>query len=463
MNSKQFRSMAVILCLALIGLVAGIGYLLYQNGPRVRYLNFDSEITETAFTNGTNMKIVFDRPLAENDYSDEISFDPTVNFSAQTDGQTIIVQFLENLQQETEYSLIIKPEIYDTKGQKMSSKSVKRFTTAQYEFAYIERNYGMGDDSVLQSEADEIILGDLNGTRNTIFSHPVIRSFKANGEYLLVVGVGEYSDEIYVVDINSREHKSVEMPFDSRVQKLEVSPRGNIGVFVLQPDFDSVGAEKYLELANKTYSVNLETGEITELVDQDNYPVKSYDVRLDLNGQYILSQNDRYIYQVHSPFNDYPPTPLGSFTSFRDYIDGDKKIIFRKGEDFVKYDIATGEIETIDFSSDEFIQDVAVFNENITPFIATYTADSWRAKLFSFDSGTDEEILWQFNSLDSNVRTFKPSYDGQLIAIAINKTSCDQDNIGINAVCKNIKTEIFDIENQEIVETLSGFDLVWLP
>lgn len=443
-----------ILLLAIIIFVA----LLNHDGPRVRFVTTDPDVESSAYSSGAIMNIVFDRPLQDNNYDDQIKFSPSIEFSSITNGQTISIRFEKNLQQETEYSVSIGAEIYDTKGKFMKAEAIKKFKTAPYEFMYLDRNYDIESGDLSQ---DSIVLGDLAGSSTRVFLHPNIRMFEANSEKVVIVTAEDQTDNIFILDLKTNDQLLVDMPYNGRVQKLSLSKQGSIGAFTLQPDYDIVGAERFNELANRTYSLNTETAETNELLDQFGKPIKSFDARVGLTGQYILIQDKNGIYQAVSPHNDYSATPIGSFTSFVDFIEAGSKIVFREAGDFVIFDIASSEAERIEFNSNELIQDIRLFNDEILVINSDFYASSWSTKLFSIDNFND--AILQVNSNDSSVSKFNPSYDGELLSFSINNTTCEQDDIGTNSVCKDIITEIYDISNKEKILELNGFDLVWLP
>lgn len=461
MKFGSFNRIITIIVVVLSSLIVILGYLLFQSGPRVRFLDFEVDLNNTVLTVGTSVNIVFDRPLRDSDYTDQIYFIPEIDFSTKTLGQTITVLFEENLQQDTEYSLIVKDEIYDTKGKRMQSQATKRFKTAPYRYAYIQRNYGFDVDT-LNVEDDLILQSTIDGNSKVLFRYPQILSFKANNRYSLVAGVNEFADSIFIVDNSNGKSQAIQMPFEGRILKLAVSARSNIGAFILRPEYDQNDIAYYESYANRTYTVNLETGAVTEIVDQIGNPIKSYDIAIDTNGQYILIQDDRQIYYIASPLNEYTPLPIGSYTIYKSQGIAANSVIFRNASGFTEVDIATGANNEITIPIEGYVQDVLFLNRNIALYSPSYYAGVWSAEIYMFD-GTTKEDIWNLTSKDTLVSSLGASYDGKLLSITSNGAPCDQDAIGSNSVCKDIRTEIYDRAKQETVNSFYGFDLIWLP
>lgn len=461
MKSGSFNRIIIIFVLTLSSVIVVLSYVLFQSGPRVRFIDFEVDLSNAALKVDTTMNIVFDRPLRDVDYTEQIYFEPQVNFTAKTSGQIITVLFEENLQQDIEYNLVINDEIYDTKDKKMQSQTIKTFKTAPYRYAYIQRNYSIDIDTLVD-EDDYVVIESLGGNTDVVFSYPQIRSFEANNAYSLVAGVSENTDVLFIVDNQSKEVKEIDIPFEGRTQNIAVSTNSNTGAFVLRPDYNQNDVAYYESNANRTYTVNLETGSVTEIVDQAGNPIKSYDIALANNGQYLLVQDDRQIYYVVSPFNDYPPSPIGSYTLYRSLGTTANSVIFRNASGFTSVNIASGTNTEIALPADEFVQDVLLLNRDIALYSTSYDGGIWEAQLFMFD-GTAKENIWNLTSSDTLVRSLSASYDGELLSITSNRTPCDQDAIGNNSVCKDIQTEIYDRATQEIVASFYGFDLVWLP
>ena len=306
MSSRYYR-MIGFSCLVMIVAIVALAYALYNQGPRVRLVRFESD-SKTALTKNSTITISFDRPLLENDYSQAIRITPDIPFSVRVSGQSIFVMLQENLKHQTKYKLAIDPVIVDKSGKRMRSSYVHTLESAYYtpRYAYLERNYGAGAESQYGSidAEDHIKIGTLGEDAEVIFSRPEIRSFVANSEYVTVVAREETMDSLYTISMQTGEVREERLVSSGYIDNLALSPYGRLALFTVRPDYKLVSQEFYKAYANIVYALDVETGLVTSLTDASGDSLRAVGIVMDEGGQVALVQDSTQTFYAVSPFND---------------------------------------------------------------------------------------------------------------------------------------------------------------
>lgn len=469
LTDTYFKRVSAV-CVALLTLIIGLSFLLYNHGPRVRLVQFSQDISETSLTTGSTVSIVFDRPLEQKDYSEFITLSPAVEFEANTGVQNITLTLHDNLRHDRDYSIRVQPEIYDRSGKKMKTKYEHSFTSSTPSYVYLERNYGPDTDTSFYDvdSDDHIKLARLGSDAEIVFSHPNIRSFVANKNYILVVVKKESRDDLFSINLATNEIRHENLILGGHIGNLTLGQRGQVALFTVQPDFSSVSSEYYDKFANRVESLDLASGDMLSLTNQSGEYIKAYEIHLDNDGQVALIQDQVQTYYAVSPFNDYDPVLIGAHTSSFGFNSTASEILFRDREDFVRYNVQTSEVTRIELDKDgydSYIQQLSARNRKI---FASQTSRALGKSLSQIgvytDWGAEATIAWSTSTDDNrSMREFSESYDDSLLAIQLNPESCQYDDIGDNSQCKTTSTVIYDIEANEVVEDFPGFNLVWLP
>ncbi len=464
MPTSKYRRVITLSCIAMAVGIIGLAYVLYNHGPRVRLVRFEAEPT-TALTEGSTITLSFDRPLNDADYTSAIHFSPEVAFSARTSGQNIVVRLEDNLEHQTKYVLTLDAVVTDKLGKRMRTAYSHVFETGAPRFAYIERNYGPKSDNYDEDSDDYIKVGVLGREAEAVFSHPSIRSFAANGRYVVVAVQERTEDRLFTVDLRNGAVQEEHILFGGRIDNLAISPRGKTALFTVRPEYTLVPREYFEEHVNRIEALDAETGEVVLLTDGKGEPLKAASIIMDQSGQVALTQDPRQGFFAISPFNDYEPIAIGAHSEAFVIDSQSSEIIFRDDQGFIRYDISTSQSEPIRVDVDGYVTKIVKQGGNFASAISYFSSDS-AAEIYRLSEwGAEPEKVWREDSDDGlTLRDFSTSYDGELIAVHMNSDSCKYDELGINAECMDARTSIYNTANEkEVLTNFAGFDLVWLP
>lgn len=452
----------------LLVLLIGLGWLLLQNGPRVRLVHFDRATAESALHRGDSITVQFDRRLEDQSYEDAVSFSPEVRHSVRTSGQSLVITLEQNLLAGTSYELTVGPDIFDAASKPMSRVHAEIINIDTSEYVYISRAYGLQQAEETSFFADDqddrLVLGRTDDTgEETLFTHPRITMHALSREYVAAAVREETRDELVVISLDDRTALGYELPYSGRIGNLSMSERGSVVLFTLTPDFDAVSAEYYDEFANRLYGLNLSTGDITPLTDAQDTPVKAYFVSQDVDGRVALIQDQDQAFLALSPFNDYEPIILGSHTASYGFGERSEDIVFRDNVNFSIYDVASAQSSPLSLTSDGFVRTIARRNDQI--YIATLATNADATPdMITVRNGWQEPetVLWQAVD-DSLMRDFDVSFDGRYTSIQLDPRGCQYDDLAPNSQCRTPQTLLYDTGEQQVVRELTGFDLLWVP
>ena len=460
MRTSQYYRFLKFTVIIITLLIAVISIVLVNSGPRVRFVESD-DIGEMSLTQNSSMIVRFDRPIQDKDYTNQISFSPEVRFTAKTNPQSIVITLNQNLGSQTKYELTIGPEVYDSSGNKMKEIYKKELITGTPKFAYLERNYSSDGQ---ESEDDNVVFGSPDGEKEVVFTHPEITMFAANDKYLIVACNSDVYDELFVVDLDNNETRKIDITLGGDINNLVISPRGKVALFTLTPDSSRVSQEYFDQYSNRVESLNLETGEMTSLLDENDNFVRAISIEFDSLGQAALIQNGNQEFFAVSPFNDYDPILIGTHTSSFGFSSDSSEIIFRNGSLLVLYDVPSGDLTTLDFEIDAFIQNIDS-SDQILMAKTSYTAAEITSTVSVFDSweNTESQDVWKSVGTTSTLVDMSASYDQNWLGIQESNIGCSYDTLSPNIQCDDTTTQIYDVRNNETIEEFKGFNLVWIP
>lgn len=466
-NNYQRKVVGVVSLLIL--LIGGLSFLLYNHGPRVRIIEFDSDPSKKSLTQDSTMTIRFDRPLKNGDYTKQIRFNPTISFSAQTSTQSITVTFLENFKHDTTYVVEVGPGIFDKTNRSMKRTYQKTIQTSQPSYVYLERNYGLDNSEAAffaQDADDHIKVARLGDKPEVVFSNPEITMFAANRDFIVVATKGEEEDSLYTVDVKNHTVRKERLQFRGRLNYLTLSPRGKVALFTVTPDYDSVTPEYYESFSARVESLHLDSGEIRSLTGPKGDAIRAYSIQIDTDGRVAIVQDQTRAFYAVSPFNDYDPVLLGSHSSSFGFSEKNSRILFRDNSAFSLYDVLSG--NSLPFLPDTagYVQSVASGNKKIYIASTSYSLGESQSYIYSLQGWSDKEPEIEWFSSDYPKETLSdiaPSYDGALLSVQLNPDQCQFDQVSPNAQCQRAHTIIYVPESRKVIADFSGFDVVWFP
>ncbi len=464
LKNLSYTQKIIILCFVLLALILLLSLALSRSGPRVRFVEFSEDTSQFSWTKNSNIVLHFDRPIEQQDYSQQITITPKIDFSAQTNVQDISIQPRENFLSNQTYKIEVGPDIYDLAGKTMSKGYSKEFQTTQPKYAYIQRNYGEAEEP-----NDHIKLAQIGRGEESIFSNPDIVDFDINRNFAVVSTQGESSDYINIVGLADNKIKDkIEPKVAGRINLITTSTLGNTALFTVTPDFNSVDAEDYQIYSNHIEKIDLSSGEVSILIDKNGQPLKAHSILFGLSDQFALIQKPDQTFQAISPFDDFEPITIGSYTAVYSLVENDSKIIFRDQDELLIYDINSSDTKPINLGIKENVAEVNESNDQL--FLRSQTFSPLNEvlneiyKISDYRGSPDKEIVWTNKNDNANlIRETAPSLDGQLIAVNSNPESCEYDSIGANPRCKQTQTKIFKTNDSAEIAEFPGFGLRWIP
>jgi hypothetical protein len=461
-----YRAFGLVVATLSVGIVV-LGLLVSTSGPRVRHVVEQSISANGGTPGGINqegLSVVFDRPIESttSDFQSTIEIEPKVEYTVSHRNQQLNISFEENLLSNTEYLLTVKPMLEDSLGQRMQSQYTYKFSTAEPSFTYLERNYGAGElDKVIEraalSQEEESYI---------LYGAEKIKSFGRNEKHLaVVVPRADNTDELRVVDIATREERSVDLPRDVRVQDLKFSPVDNQFVFVARSVPTSDTEEVYSEASGeKLYRYDIDGDQLQPIVslsEEGNIDSVLYSH----DGQALLYRTlDREYYLIGAAQTT-EPTLLGKYGDTGGFDRTNTKLTFLSGSDAMVYDAQAkqerevrsiqigGRISTPTFlhNSDELIY----LREPIgVETLQVYTANA--------DGELEEQVV------DSRppARFFDEpvvSYDDRYVLIEATFEPQGEDNYVGNSKPKDARLVLYDRFDGKVIDsgTIRGIDPIW--
>lgn len=465
-EKNTYRTLIVAMVILLVAGIIGLSLVLYGHGPRVRMIRFDADPSKTSLTKHSSLKISFDRPLKPMDYKEQILFFPPVDFTSQVSAQSITVTFNENLAANTEYTVSIGPYIYDQTGKPMRDNRLFSFSTEKPYYAYLERNYGFSGTQTGDDADDYVKIARLGDPPTTVFAHPHITSFVANNRFIVVAVHEDANDELYIITRDDNREIRMQTQLAGRIGNLTLSPRGNIALYTITPDFDSLSPDEYAQYANQVESVNLQTHESTVLRTAEGKPLKAYYIDSDADGQAVVVQNEAQLYFAVSPFNDFDPILIGSHSQSYGFDDSNNELIFRDDIDFIRHDSTSGNTQTAQLLTDDYIYLLTPNEGHLFAASRAYDTAGAKTGIREYENWNDinSKLVWQDSTDDKQtLRDFSLSYDNSLLALELGSDNCQYDDESPNNQCKDAHIILHDIYKNEAIEYIAGFDLIWLP
>jgi hypothetical protein len=430
---------------------------------------FDKKPKETSWQANSQIRIVFDRPIEEKDYTNQISFNPEISFSARTSSQSIVITLEDNFAHNEDYELKINNDIYDKSGIKMKDIHTEEFETTEPRYAYLERNYSDPSDNspeIKDSAEDFVKISNLSGENETYFSHPEIVFFSANNEFVAIVTREEETDSLYVVNVLNKNIQKIELLEQGRISNIDIATFGPTVLYSFSTKESLANNESFKEDAFRLEYLNAETGEIEVLKNSKNENIQAYSVDLDIYGQFAIIQDEGQNFFAISPFGDVEPIILGLKTATFGFSKSNREILFRNNDIIEAYGIASGKFAEILSNKNEFINNI--YRNNTYSFYSYNTFVNGGARSFVEKSEQENvnniELLWS-NRLDTDefLADFNVSFDDTLLALHKNQNNCIYDALSYNNNCKTALIEIYDTKNNTTAKEFRGVDLIWLP
>jgi len=407
------------------------------------------------------LSVVFDRPIeSSSDFENAVSIQPKTEYTVSHRNQQLNITFEQNLLSNTEYVLSINPLLEDDLGRQMKSEYTYEFSTAEPSFSYLERNYEPG-------AADKIIQdAPLSGESRVLFGADKIKLFGRSANYLAVVlPRADSTDEVRVVDLETVEERTLDIPSNMRIDNLKFSPADNQFVFAARaiPTIDT--SESSSEASGNTlYRYDIDSDQLQPIADMgEGGEVDT--VLYSSDGQALLYQTLDREYYLTGAAQNIEPILLGKYGPTGGFDRTNNKLTFISGANAIIYDAQAkeerevrniqlgGRITTPIFlhNSDELIY----LREPIgVKKLQVYTADA---------DGNLEEQEVETQPLAQFFDEPVVSYDDRYILIQATFEPQGDDRYIGHSKPKDARLVLFDRFDNRVIDpgTIHGIDPVW--
>jgi hypothetical protein len=340
------------------------------------------------------------------------------------------------------------------------------FTTAEPSFTYLERNYGPGDG--LKAVDKTIQRAPLSRESTPLFGEERTKRFARNDRYLAVVlPLADNTDELRVVDLESRDERSVGIPYNTRVDSLRFSPVGNAFVFVTRviPEADDAEPKPEVHDSNKLYRYDVDNEQLHSvgtLSDEGNVESALYS----RDGQALLYLTLDGVYYLTSAARTTEPTLVGIYGDSGEFDRTNTKLAFQSNDGATIYDAQAKELQELPYvgaggsisaptflhNSDEPIYIWDPFNARTGETTRVYVADENENEKLVTESQPSERFF------DDPVVS---SDDRYVLIEAAPKSSRSDDYVG-NRQPENARLVLYDRFSREVIESdTRGVDPVW--
>ena len=464
-NKAFYRAFGLVIGGLSVGILV-LALLVTTSGPRVRHVVMQKESGGEIASVGQGLTVVFDRPIESTDFETAIEVQPEADYTVSHRDQQLSITFDQNLLSNTGYVLTVRPELEDSLGRSMEGEYAYEFTTAEPSFTYLERNYQPGDglDSV-----DRIIQrAPLSRESTPLFGEERIKRFARNDRYLAVVlPRADNTDELRVVDLETRDERSVGIPSNMRVENLRFWPAGNEFVFVTQVIARGAAVEPYPEVqdSNKLYRYDVDNEQlqpVDTLSDEGNVESALYS----RDGQALLYLTLDGVYYLTGASRTTEPTLVGIYGDSGGFDRTNTKLAFQSNDGATIYDAQAKELQEFPYIGAGGRISAPTFLHNSDELV--YLWDPFNARtgettrVYVADENGYEELVTESQPSERFFDDPVVSHDDRYVLVeAAPKSSKSDDYVG-NRQPEDARLVLYDRFTREVIESdTRGVDPVW--
>jgi dipeptidyl aminopeptidase/acylaminoacyl peptidase len=348
----------------------------------------------------------------------------------------------------------------------MEGEYAYEFTTAEPSFTYLERNYESGNGL---EAVDRIMQRALLSRESTpVFGEERIKHFARNDRYLAVVlPRADNTDELRVVDLGTRDERSVGIPSNMRVDNLRFSPVGNEFVFVARvvPRADAAEPDPEAQDSNKLYRYDVDNEQlqpVDTLSDEGNVESALYS----RDGQALLYLTLDGVYYLTGASRTTEPTLVGIYGDSGGFDRTNTKLAFQSNDGATIYDAQAKELQEFPYIGAGGSISAPTFLYNSDELI--YLWDPFNAiagettRVYVADENGDEELVTESQPSERFFDDPVVSHDDRYILLeAAPKSSKPDDYVG-NRQSEDARLVLYDRFAREVIESdTRGIDPVW--
>lgn len=462
-NGVFYGTLGSVVAVMLAGILL-LSFLVTTSGPRVRHVVVQNRDGDRVLTTNQGLTVVFDRPVEVargRSVEEELDVSPKIDYTVSHRRGQIGITFEQNLLSDTEYVLTVGPALEDGSGTRMESAYSYEFETAEPTFTYLERNYEPGAPDRIVERAP------VSGKSQTLLEASQIGYFARNDNYLAVTTpVTEYTDELRVVDLRSREVREVEVPGAVRIESLSFSPVEDRFVFVTRV-IAGPGADESFRKGHegRLYVYDISDGRL-DAVDTLSEKGNVESARYSRDGQTLLYRTFDGTYYLTDAAASAPPTPLGGFAASGGFNRTNTKLVFQtESGDAAIFDARTREPRELPFAEVRVNGSAPTFLNNSDGLVYREGVElgpgEMGSRIVVADSEGREEVV--AGPPDGAYFYDEPaaSLDDRYVLVESAPRAADMDYYPANAQPEGARLLLYDRSDGEVIDEVRGMDPVW--
>lgn len=264
------------------------------------------------------LRLKFSRPIPKIDYTQMIKVEPATSYFTQWEGNNLLIKFVDNLHQDTDYKITVSGQIKDIFGSTLGNNYEIKFKTEKIAITYIQKS---------KTDKDKIISTDIS-LKNPIdlVEESGIKMYAANKNYLAYVHETEVgTPKITVLNLKSKSRVTREFP-STRISKIVFSPTNDEFVFASQ---DVTVVDGYY-VSGSDYKIDLYSIKDNSIkkISPKNVTNDVLDMTYSKDGTAIVYRGMDAIYYLVSLNNLDSVVPLGKHTAAFGFNRDSSKINF---------------------------------------------------------------------------------------------------------------------------------------
>ena len=301
-----------------------------------------------------------------------------------------------------------------------------------------------------------------------LFGEERIKRFARNDRYLAVVlPRADNTDELRVVDLETREERSVGIPSNTRVDHLRFSPAGNEFVFVARVVLRADDAEPDPEVqdSNKLYRYDVDNEQL-QPVDtlSDEGKVESALYSRDSQALLYLTLDD--VYYLTGASRTTEPTLVGIYGDSGGFDRTNTKLAFQANDGVTIYDAQAKELQELPYIGAGGSISAPTFLYNSDELIYLWDPFNARAgettRVYVADEDGDEELVTESQPSERFFDDPVVSHDDRYVLVEVTSEARSLDDYVGNRQPEDARLVLYDRFAREVIESdIRGIDPVW--
>lgn len=447
----MFRRTLAATIAALLIVAVGAGAVGLLQGPQLARVDVDT--ASTVADSGARLILYADRPVHDV-APEDVTVDPEVPVTVQTEGTSILVRFDAVLDYDTDYAVTVAD--VKSPGSAPVSTFAYSFTTGQSPLYLLQRD-DAGDDHIVRT--------DLAGEDGDIvFSSPRIQQFEVVGDTIVVAVItdDDYS-QLLSVPAEGGDPTEIPLPGDGRVDQLQSSARQFLVGFLYSQD---AGTDTSIEAG--LYVLQLKSAEAPSRVEAtgaDETNVTQWSFVPSTTSVLLRTFDDELVLtDVVTPG---APVILGNALQIQGFVAGEQTAIVERTDAIVLVDLVTGEESPFPVPTDVPGTPGELVSLSATGYVRIYSDYDLESgelvqSVVLVANGVARD-LYRVDDGSSSVLQVCASPNGQYVAVleAKDQAELGSDLYPILPMPRGVSTLIVDRATAEVRSSIDGFDLPW--